>query len=79
MTIIHRSAGTPRYPTLTCNCYGSRAYVSGEKSEDKRMNNDVEGLQLVSEDQDIQLGSDDTVLCPLEATESWSDVQYVHN
>ena len=50
-------------------------YVSGEKSEDKRTNDDVvQGLQLVSEDQDNQLGSEDAMFCPLEATESWSDV-----
>ena len=34
----------------------------------------VEGLQLVSEDQDSQLGSEYTMFCPLEATESWTGV-----
>ena len=52
-----------------------RKYVSREKSEDKRMNDDVvQGLQLVSEDQNSQLGSEDTMFCPLEATESCTDV-----
>ena len=50
-------------------------YVSREKNEDKRLKDDVvEGLQLVSEDQYSQLGSEDTIFCPLEATESWTDV-----
>ena len=48
-----------------------RKYVSRENSEDKLMNDDVvQGLQLVREDQDSQLGSEDTMFCPLEATES---------
>ena len=52
-----------------------RKYVSREKSEDKRMNDYVvQASQLVSEDQDSQLGSEDTMFCPLEATESWTDV-----
>ena len=52
-----------------------RKYVSREKNGDKRMKDDVvEGLQLVSEDQDSQLGSEDAMFCPLEATESWTDV-----
>ena len=39
------------------------------------MNDDVvQGLQLVSEDQYSQLGSEDARFCPLEATESWTDV-----
>ena len=49
--------------------------MSREHSENKRMNDDVvQGLQLVSEYQDSQLGSEDAMFCPLEATESWSDV-----
>ena len=53
----------------------SRRYVSREKSEDKIMKDDVvQGLQLVSEDKDSQFGSEDNMFCPLEATESWTDV-----
>ena len=61
--------------TKTFHANMLRKYVSREKSEDKRMNDDVvQGLQLVSEDQDSQLGSEDTMFCPLEATESWTDI-----
>ena len=46
--------------TKTVHANMLRKYVSREKSEDKRMNDDVvQGLQLVSEDQDSQLGSED--------------------
>ena len=52
-----------------------RKYVSRENSDDKRINDDVvQGLQLVREDQDSQLGSEYTMFCSLEATESWTDV-----
>ena len=52
-----------------------RKYVSRENSEDKRMNDGVvQLLQLVCEYQYSQLGSEDTMCCPLEATESWTDV-----
>ena len=61
--------------TKTFHANMLRKYVSREKSEDKIMNDDVvQGLQLVSEDQDSQLGSEDTMFCPLEATESWTEV-----
>ena len=39
----------------------------------------MQGLQLVSEDQDSQLGGEDAMFCPLEATESWSDVSICSN
>ena len=66
---------TQRKNTKTFHANMLRKYVSREKNEDKRMNDDVvQGLQLVSEDQDSQLGSEDTMYCPLEATESWTDV-----
>ena len=53
-----------------------RKYVSREKSEDiERMSDDVvQGLQLVSDDQNSQLCSEDTMLCTFQAAESWSDV-----
>ena len=61
--------------TKTFHANMLRKYVSTENSEDKRMNDDVvQGLQLLSEDQDSQLGSEDTMFCALEATESWTDV-----
>ena len=61
--------------TKTFHANMLRKYVSREKNEDNRMNDDVvQGLQLVSEDQDSQLGSEDAMFCPLEATESWTDV-----
>ena len=61
--------------TKTFHANMLRKYVSRENSEDKRMNDDVvQRLQLVSEYQDSQLGSEDTMFCPLEATESWTDV-----
>ena len=51
-----------------------RKYVSRAKSEDNRMKDDVvQGLQLVSEDQDSQCGSEYTMFCPFEATEAWTD------
>ena len=62
------------YEIYLLECFTSplRKYVSRENSENKRMNDDVvQGLQLVSEDQDSQLGGEDVLLCPLEATESW--------
>ena len=61
--------------TKTFHANMLRKYVSIEKNEDKRMNDDVvQGLQLVSEDQDCQLGSEDAMFCSLEATELWTDV-----
>ena len=61
--------------TKTFHANMLRKYVRRENSENKRMNDDVvQGLQLVSEDQYSQLGSEDAMFCPLEATESWSDV-----
>ena len=61
--------------TKTFHANMFRKNVNKEKSENKRMNDDVvQGLQMVSEDQDSQLGSEDTMFCPLEATESWTDV-----
>ena len=66
---------TQKKKSKTFHANTVRKYVSREKNEDKRLKDDVvEGLQLVSEDQDSQLGSEDAMFCPLEATESWTDV-----
>ena len=66
---------TQKKKSKTFHANTVRKYVSREKNEDRRLKYDVvEGLQLVSEDQDSQLGSEDTMVCPLEATESWTDV-----
>ena len=66
---------TQKKKSKTFHANTVRKYVSREKNEDKRLKDDVvKGLQLVSEDQDSQLGSEDTMFCPLEATESWTDV-----
>ena len=66
---------TQRKKSKTFHANTLRKCVSSEKNEDKRMKDDVvEGLQLVSEDQDSQLDSEDTMFCPLEATESCTDV-----
>ena len=66
---------TQKKKSKTFHANTVRKYVSREKNEDKILKDDVvEGLQLVSEDQDSQLGSEDTMICPLEATESWTDV-----
>ena len=66
---------TQKKKSKTFHANTVRKYVSREKNEDKRLKDDVvEGLQLVSEDQDNQLGSGDAMFCPLEATESWTDL-----
>ena len=66
---------TQKKKSKTFHANTVRKYVSREKNEDKILKDDVvEGLQLVSEDQDSQLGSEDAMFCPLEATESWTDV-----
>ena len=66
---------TQKKKTKTFHANTVRKYVSREKNEDKRLKDDVvEGLQLVSEYQDSHLGSEDAMFCPLEATESWTDV-----
>ena len=66
---------TQKKKSKTFHANTVRKYVSREKNEDKRLKDDVvEGLQLVSEYQDNQLGSGDAMFCPLEATESWTDV-----
>ena len=66
---------TQKKKSKTFHANTVRKYVSREKNEDKRLKDDVvEGLQLVSEDQDSHLGSEDAMFCPLEATESWTDV-----
>ena len=66
---------TQKKKSKTFHANTVRKYVSREKNEDKRLKDDVvEGLQLASEDQDSHLGSEDAMVCPLEATESWTDV-----
>ena len=66
---------TQKKKSKTFHANTVRKYVSREKNEDNRLKDDVvEGLQLVSEDQDSHLGSEDAMFCPLEATESWTDV-----
>ena len=52
--------------TKTFHANMLRKYVSRENCEDKIMNDDVvQELQLVSGDQDSQLGSEDTMFCAL--------------
>ena len=66
---------TQKKKSKTFHANAVRKYVRRETNEDKILKDDVvEGLQLVSEDQDSQLGSEDAMFCPLEATESWTDV-----
>ena len=56
--------------TKTFHANMLRNYLSREKSENKIMNdNVVQRLQMVSEYKYSQLGSEDTMFCPLEATE----------
>ena len=75
MTIVQSGENTK---TFHANML--RKYVSRENSEDReRMSDDVmQGLQLVSEYQNSQLGSEDTMFCTLEAADGQM-CQYVHN
>ena len=66
---------TQKKKSKTFHANTTRKYVSRVKNGDKLMKYDVvEGLLLVSEYQYSQLGSEYTMFCPFEATESWTDV-----
>ena len=54
-----------------------RKYIArGEQGADQKETDQkaMQTMQMISEDDDSQLGSEDGVVCPLEANETWKDV-----